>query len=232
MFSEGHVATSGEDWMRPELAMEALRLTRITAGLMPRESEAQGLVALMAFTASRFPARIGAGGRPILLADQNRARWDRSLIRLGERSLARAEQLAARPGPYALQAAIAAGHAAAPSIAATDWARIAELYGELCRIAPSPVTELNRAIAVAEAEGPEAGLRLVEEIAAAGAITAFHLVPSVRGELLARLGRREEAAAEFAHAAELAGNERERAVLQEKAARIRSEAPSEDAAPR
>jgi len=229
MFSEGHVASSGRDWMRPELAMEALRLTRIAAALMPREPEIQGLVALMAFTASRFPARIDAQGRPILLADQNRARWDRSLIGLGRRSLARAETLsverspraeAPRRGPYTLQAAIAACHAAAPSIAATDWHRIAELYGELCRVAPSPVTELNRAIAVAEAEGPELGLRLVDEIAAAGAIAAFHLVPSVRGELLARLGRAEEASAELARAAELASNERERAVLREKAAMV------------
>lgn len=237
MFSEGHVATSGEDWMRPELAMEALRLARITAGLMPREPEIHGLVALMALTASRFPARVDSEGRPILLADQNRARWDRSLIRLGERSLARAAELwearaardraaqtdPSRPrrGSYTIQAAIAACHASAPSFAATDWRRIAELYGELCALAPSPVTELNRAIAVAESEGAEAGLRLVDEIADTGAMAEFHLLPSVRGELLARLGRAEEAGAELERAAGLATNERERVVLLEKAAAIR-----------
>lgn len=229
MFSEGHVATSGADWMRPELAAEALRLGRVVAALMPREPEVHGLVALMAFTASRFPARVGPGGRPILLADQNRARWDRSLIRLGDRSLARAAELweersarAGRPmrGSYTLQASIAACHAAAPSVAETDWRRIVGLYSELCRLAPSPVAELNRAIAVAEADGPDAGLRLVDEIAAGGSMAAFHLFPSVRGELLARLGRPDEAGAEFARAAELATNDRERAVLRQKAAAV------------
>lgn len=226
MFSEGHVATSGKDWMRPELAMEALRLTRVVAALQPREPEVHGLVALMAFTASRFPARVDAEGRPVLLADQSRARWDRTLIGLGERSLVRAGELwgarsvspgRAESGPYTLQAEIAACHAAAPRFDATDWHRIAALYGTLCRVAPSPVTELNRAIAVAEAEGPAAGLALVDSLADAKILGASHLLPSVRGELLARLGRNDEAAEEFKRAADLATNERERAVLRQKA---------------
>lgn len=229
MFSEGHVATSGKDWMRPELALEALRLARVVTGLMPREPEAHGLVALMAFTASRFPARIDAEGRPVLLADQQRTRWDRSLIGLGNRSLAKARELWARrsaesgrseSGSYTLQAEIAACHAAAPRFELTDWRRIAELYAQLCAVAPSPITELGRAIAVAEADGPVAGLALVEGLADTKQLSASHLLPSVRGELLARLGRNEEAAEELKSAAELATNERERAVLREKAARL------------
>ena len=229
MFSEGHVATSGKDWMRPELALEALRLARVVTGLMPREPEAHGLVALMAFTASRFPARIDAEGRPVLLADQQRTRWDRSLIGLGNRSLAKARELWARrsaesgrseSGSYTLQAEIAACHAAAPRFELTDWRRIAELYAQLCAVAPSPITELGRAIAVAEADGPVAGLALVEGLADTKQLSAPHLLPSVRGELLARLGRNEEAAEELKSAAELATNERERAVLREKAARL------------
>lgn len=215
--------------MRPELAMEALRLARVVAGLTPREPEVHGLVALMTFTASRFGARVDAAGQPVLLADQNRARWDRTLIGLGERSLTRAGELWAtrtvatgRPetGPYTLQAEIAACHAAAPRFESTDWRRIASIYATLCRVAPSPVTELNRAIAVAEAEGPAAGLVLVDGLTDAKLLSTSHLLPSVRGELLARLGRLDEAAAELGRAAELATNEREKAVLREKVARI------------
>ena len=229
MFSEGHVATSGKDWMRPELALEALRLARVVTGLMPREPEAHGLVALMAFTASRFLARIDAEGRPVLLAGQQRTRWDRSLIGLGNRSLAKARESWARrsaesgrseSGSYTLQAEIAACHAAAPRFELTDWRRIAELYAQLCAVAPSPITELGRAIAVAEADGPAAGLALVEGLADTKQLSASHLLPSVRGELLARLGRNDEAAEELKSAAELATNERERAVLREKAARL------------
>lgn len=229
MFSEGHVATSGKDWMRPELALEALRLARVVTGLMPREPEAHGLVALMAFTASRFPARIDAEGRPVLLADQQRTRWDRPLIGLGNRSLAKARESWARrsaesgrseSGSCTLQAEIAACHAAAPRFELTDWRRIAELYAQLCAVAPSPITELGRAIAVAEADGPAAGLALVEGLADTKQLSASHLLPSVRGELLLRLGRNDEAAEELKSAAELATNERERAVLREKAARL------------
>ncbi|WP_309132180.1 sigma-70 family RNA polymerase sigma factor [Brevibacterium sp.] len=219
MFSEGHVAASGPDWMRPELAMDALRLTRVTAGLLPGEPEVHGLVALMASTAARFPARVRPDGRPILLADQNRARWDRSLIHLGERSLRTALALREARGAYTVQAQIAAVHAEATDVASTDWTRIAVLYSDLNRAAPSPVTELNRAIAIAEADGPLAGLRVVDELAASGALATFHLIPSVRGELLSRLGRAEEARAEFERAADLATNEREREVLRAKARR-------------
>ncbi|RBP63437.1 RNA polymerase sigma factor (sigma-70 family) [Brevibacterium sanguinis] len=219
LFSEGHVATSGPDWMRPELAMDALRLTRVTAALMPREPEVHGLVALMALTASRFPSRVRADGRPILLGDQDRSRWDRSIIRLGERSLRTALTLREARGAYTIQAQIAAVHAAATSVDSTDWTRIAALYADLGRAAPSPITDLNRAIAVAEADSPDAGLRLVDELAASGVLAKLHLIPSVRGELLSRLGRLEEARAEFDRAARLATNERERDVLLEKARR-------------
>lgn len=234
MFSEGHVATSGKDWMRPELALEALRLTRVVAALLPREPETCGLVALMAFTASRFPARVDAEGGPVLLADQQRSRWDRSLIGLGIRSLDRARTLwtqrsaesgRTESGTYTLQAEIAACHALAPRFEVTDWRRISELYGQLCLAAPSPITELNRAIAVAEADGPAAGLALVDQLAEAKSITSFHLIPSVRGELLARLGRNDEAVSELEQAAELATNDRERAVLRQKARRLREGAP-------
>lgn len=239
MFSEGHVATAGADWMKPELSMDALRLTRITAGLVPEEPEVHGLIALMAFTAARFPARLRPDETPILLADQDRSRWDRSLIRLGERSLHRAERLhAARAvptaqalhtaqtpgtgsGPYTLQAAIAAVHASARRFPDTDWERIAQLYGELETVAPSPMTTLNRAIAIAEAESPEAGLRVIEDSGIARALARFHHVPSVRGELLARAGRTAEALTEFDRAAELAVNDREAAVLRDKADRLR-----------
>lgn len=220
MFSEGHVATSGPDWMRPELAMEALRLTRVTAGLLPKDPEVHGLVALMAFTAARFPSRIKANGEPILLADQDRSTWDRPLIRLGSRSLQTACTLREARGPYTLQAMIAERHAAAKSVESTDWNRIAQLYGDLNRALPSPITELNRAIAIAEAEGPAQGLSLVDQLASAGTLARFHLIPSVRGELLSRLGRIREALAEFERAVALAGNDREREVLRAKARRI------------
>lgn len=227
MFSEGHVATAGTDWMKPELSMDALRLTRITAGLVPEEPEVHGLVALMAFTAARFPSRVRPDGTPILLADQDRTRWDRSLIRLGERSLHRAQALhtaqtrGTGSGPYTLQAAIAAVHASARRFPDTDWERIAQLYRELESVAPSPMTTLNRAIAIAEAESPEAGLRVIDDSGIARALARFHHVPSVRGELLARAGRTAEALSEFDRAAELAVNDREAAVLRDKADRLR-----------
>lgn len=220
LFSEGHVATAGRDWMRPELSMDALRLTRITAGLLPREPEVHGLVALMAFTAARFPARLGPGREPVLLADQDRSRWDRSLIRLGEASLTTALGLRERRGSYTVQAQIAGVHSSARRFADTDWVRIAALYADLEALAPSPVTRLNRIIAIAEADGPAAGLRLLDDSGIADELARFHLVPSVRGELLARLGRDAEAVAEFTRAAELATNEREREVLRGKARRL------------
>lgn len=217
MFSEGHVAASGPDWMRPGLAMEALRLARITARLLPREPEVHGLVSLMAFTAARFPSRLEPDGSPILLADQDRSAWDRSLLRLGRRSLQRATELRDSRGSYTLQALIASCHAESASVASTDWQRIAALYGDLNRVTPSPVTELNRAIAIAEANGPAAGLDIVDDLAAAENAATLHLIPSVRGELLARLGRKREAHAEFERAASLAANDRERDVLLAKA---------------
>lgn len=221
LFSEGHVATSGPDWMRPDIALDALRLTRVTAGLMPSEPEIHGLVALMAFTAARFPARLGPGGTPVLLADQNRALWDRTLIHLGERSLDTALGLREARGIYTIQAQIAATHAGARSVESTDWPRIANLYADLGTAAPSPVTELNRAIAVAEADGPRAGLRIVDDLVASGSLSTFHLIPSVRGELLSRLGEVTEAISEFERAADLTTNEREREVLQAKAEALR-----------
>ncbi|WP_209325555.1 RNA polymerase sigma factor [Brevibacterium renqingii] len=220
MFSEGHVATSGSDWMRPELAFDALRLTRITAGLLPREPETHGLVALMAFTASRFPARLDPTGAPILLADQDRSRWDRSLIRLGGAALKRSLDLREARGTYAIQAQIAEVHASARTIDDTDWERTVTLYGDLSRIKPSAITDLNKAIAIAEARGPAAGLERVDALAEAGALSRFHLIPSVRGELLARLGEIREARAEFHRAAKLATNDREREVLEDKARRL------------
>lgn len=220
MFSEGHVATPGRDWMRPELAMEALRLTRMSAGLLPQEAEVHGLVSLMAFTASRFPARLGRKGEPILLADQDRSKWDRSLIRLGRESLHTARNLRPAVGPYTLQAMVAACHAEAPNVETTNWTRIAQLYADLNRAHPSPITQLNRAIAIAEAQGAAQGLALVDELSSAGALDKFHLVPSVRGELLSRLGRSREACAQFEHAASLTKNDREREVLLAKAKRI------------
>jgi RNA polymerase sigma factor (sigma-70 family) len=216
IFNEGYTATSGGDWMRPALQDEALRLGRMLAQLAPREPEAQGLVALMELQASRAAARVDREGRPVLLLDQDRLRWDGILIRRGLAALARAELLGP-PGPYALQAAIAACHARARTAGDTDWARIAALYGELARLSPSPVVELNRAVAVGMAEGPAAGLALVDALAADGALARYQWLPAVRGDLLEKLGRRAEAGAEFARAAQMAANVRERALLEERA---------------
>ena len=219
VFNEGYSATAGDDWMRPQLCEEALRLGRILAGLVPNEPEVHGLVALMEIQASRFPARVGPSGEPVLLLDQNRARWDRLLIGRGLAALARAEALADIPGSYALQAAIAACHARAPTSGETDWKRIAALYATLAERAPSPVVELNRAVAVAMAFGPAAGLDLVDRLAAEPSLRDYHLLPSVRGDLLAKLGRHDEAREEFERAASLTRNARERALLLDRAER-------------
>jgi len=216
VFNEGYTATSGDDWMRPALQDEALRLGRMLAELAPREPEAQGLAALMELQAARAAARVDRAGRPVLLLDQDRARWDGVLIRRGLAALARAELLG-EPGPYVLQAAIAACHARARTAGETDWARIAALYGELARSYPSPVVELNRAVAVGMAEGPAAALALVDALAAGGALERYQWLPSVRGDLLEKLGRRAEAGAEFARAAQMASNARERELLEERA---------------
>jgi RNA polymerase sigma factor (sigma-70 family) len=212
IFNEGYSATAGGDWMRVELCEDALRLGRVLAQILPGEGEVHGLVALMEIQQSRARARVGRDGAPVLLADQDRARWDRLLIARGLAALARAVETGPL-GPYGLQAAIAACHARAPSTAATDWAQIAALYGALAAAAPSPVVELNRAVAISMAEGPEAGLAAVDALAGEPALRGYHLLPAVRGDMLARLGRREEASAEFARAAELTRNERERELL-------------------
>jgi RNA polymerase sigma factor (sigma-70 family) len=217
VFNEGYAATAGCDWMRPALCEEALRLGRILAGLAPHEPEVLGLVALLEIQTSRLAARVGPGGEPVLLLDQDRARWDPLLIRRGLAALERAQALGGR-GPYALQAEIAACHARAHQAAQTDWPRIAELYDELARVAGSPVVELNRGVAHAMAFGPAAGLALVEPLAAEKALAGYHLLPSVRGDLLARLGRLGEARVEFERAAGLTRNERERTLLLERAA--------------
>ncbi|HWY91031.1 MAG TPA: RNA polymerase sigma factor [Solirubrobacteraceae bacterium] len=222
VFNEGYVASSGEDWMRPELCREALRLGRILAELTPGESEVHGLVALMELQMSRFGARIGPEGEPVLLSDQDRARWDRLLASRGlaalERAQAPARATGAAIGPYTLQAAIAACHTRAHAVRETDWERIAALYDALAQLEPSPVVELNRAVAVAMAFGPQAGLELIEALAASPALKDYRLLPSVRGDLLARLGRRAEAHAEFERAARLAHNARERRLLLDRAA--------------
>jgi len=221
VFNEGYSATAGDDWVRPALCEDALRLGRILAELVPKEPEAHGLVALMEIQASRLGARIGASGEPILLLDQDRARWDQLLIRRGLAALERAEKLGGAIGPYALQAAIAACHARARGPAETDWARIAALYDALARLTPSPVVELNRAVAVGMASGPAAGLALVDALTAEPSLQGYHLLPSVRGDLLARLGRFDEARAEFERAAALTRNARERTLLLERAAALR-----------
>lgn len=213
IFNEGYAATAGDDWLRPGLCEDALRLARVLAGLMGQEPEVHGLVALLELQASRTAARTGPDGEPVLLAEQNRSRWDRLLIRRGYAALERANALGGAPSPYALQAAIAACHAHAVTYEETDWAVIATLYGLLVKAAPSPVVELNRAVAVSMAEGPEAGLALVDALAGDPALAAYHLLPSVRGDLLARLGRADEARAEFVRAAGLTRNARERALL-------------------
>jgi RNA polymerase sigma-70 factor, ECF subfamily len=218
VFNEGYAATAGDDWVRPALCEEALRLGRILAGLVPQEPEVHGLVALMEIQASRLRARIGPSGEPVLLLDQDRARWDQLLIRRGLAALDRAEALGGAPGSYALQAAIAACHARARTGAETDWARIAALYEALARLTPSPVVELNRAVAVAMAFGPAAGLELVDALTAEPLLAGYHLLPSVRGDLLAKLGRAEEARAEFERAASLTRNARERELLLARAA--------------
>ena len=213
VFNEGYSATAGEDWVRPELCEDAMRLGRILAELVPLEPEVHGLVALMEIQASRSRARVGPSGEPILLLEQDRGRWDQLLIRRGLAALARAEELSGARGPYALQAAIAACHARARTPEETDWARIAALYDALAQLAPSPVVELNRAVAVAMAFGPAAGLELVDELTAEPSLKAYHLLPSVRGDLLAKLGRLGEARPEFERAASLTRNARERELL-------------------
>jgi RNA polymerase sigma factor (sigma-70 family) len=218
IFNEGYTATAGSDWMRPQLCEEALRLGRILVGLAPREAEAHGLVALMELQASRVHARTGPNGEPVLLLDQNRGRWDQLLIRRGLKALELAEKLAQSPGGYTLQAAIAACHARARVADETDWRRIAALYAELAAVVPSPVVELNRAVAVGMAQGPAAGLEIVDTLISEPALRSYHLLPTVRGDLLAKLGRGDEARAEFERAATLTRNTRERDLLLERAA--------------
>jgi RNA polymerase sigma factor (sigma-70 family) len=213
VFNEGYAASAGEDWIRPALCEEALRLGRILAALAPGEPEAHGLIALLEIQASRSRARLGPGGEPVLLLEQDRSRWDLLLIGRGLRALERAEAVRGPLGPYGLQAAIAACHARARTAVETDWVRIAALYDALSQIAPSPIVELNRAVALGMAFGPEVGLELLDEIADEPALRGYHLLPSVRGDLLAKLGRREEAAAEFERAASLTENARERELL-------------------
>jgi RNA polymerase sigma-70 factor (ECF subfamily) len=217
IFNEGYSATAGDDWMRPALCEEALRLGRILAGLVPKEPEVHGLVALMEIQASRSKARVNATGEPVLLLDQDRAKWDRLLIGRGLAALEQAERLGGARGPYAIQAAIVACHARALVATDTDWERIAELYGELGRIEPSPVVELNRAVAVGMASGPGAGLELVDALRDDPALKNYHLLPSVRGDLLKKLGRNEEARVEFERAASITRNARERTLLLDRA---------------
>ncbi len=225
VFNEGYSATAGDDWMRPALCEEALRLARILTGLAAEEPEAHGLVALLEIQASRARARVDAAGEPILLLDQDRARWDRVLIGRGLAALERAERLGGARGPYALQAAIAACHARARTADETDWARIATLYTALAEEAPSPVIELNRAVAVGMADGPAAGLALVERLATEPALASYPWLPSVRGDLLVKLGRADEARAEFERAAALNQNAREREILLRRAAACAGEIP-------
>lgn len=222
IFNEGYSATAGDDWMRPALCEEALRLGRILAELVPKEPEAHGLIALLEIQASRIRTRTGPKGEIVPLFEQNRARWDQLLIRRGLAALKRAESLGEALGPYALQAAIAACHARARTPEETDWARIVALYDALAQLVPSPVVELNRAVAVGIAFGPAAGLELVDELIAEPSLKAYHLLPSVRGDLLAKLGRNDEARQEFERAAALTGNLRERTLLLQRAAGCKS----------
>ena len=217
IFNEGYSATAGDDWMRPALCDDALRLGRILAELAPNEPEVHGLVALMEIQASRSPARIGPSGEPILLFDQDRGRWDQLLIHRGLAALERAEKLDGG-GPYSLQAAIAACHARAHANEETDWARIAALYAQLAQLSPSPVVELNRAVALSFASGPAAGLELVDKLTAEPSLKTYHLLPSVRGDLLKKLGRMDEARTEFQRAASLTRNAREQKLLLDRAA--------------
>ncbi|HEY8196571.1 MAG TPA: RNA polymerase sigma factor [Gemmatimonadales bacterium] len=218
IFNEGYTATAGDDWMRPALCEDALRLGRIVAGLAPEEPEVHGLVALMEIQASRARARVGQSGEPVLLLEQDRGRWDQLLIHRGLVALERAEALGDTPGPYALQAAIAACHARAHTADETDWQRIASLYDALAELVPSPVVALNRAVAIGMAFGPAAGLELVDSLTEEPALENYHLLPSVRGDLLAKLGRTEEAREQFERAASLTRNVRERDLLLERAA--------------
>jgi RNA polymerase sigma-70 factor, ECF subfamily len=218
IFNEGYSATAGDDWLRPGLCEDALRFGRILAGLTPREPEVHGLVALMEIQASRTAARTGPSGEAVLLLDQDRARWDRTLIRRGLAALQRAQDLGGAFGPYALQAAIAACHVRARTAADTDWERLAALYDALAQLAPSPVVQLNRAVAVSMAFGPQAGLDLVDVLESDGTLDGYHLLPSVRGDLLAKLGRLDEARTDFERAAALTRNTRERDLLQQRAA--------------
>ena len=223
IFNEGYSATAGTDWVRPALCEEALRLGRILAELAPTDPEVHGLVALMEIQASRLGARVGPSGEPILLLDQDRARWDRLLIRRGLAALERAEQLGGALGPYGMQAAIAACHARATTAAETDWPRIVALYDAVAQLAPSPVVELNRAVAVGMAFGPAAGLEIVDALVAEPSLKSYYLLPAVRGDLLRKLGRSDEARAEFERSASLTGNVRERELLQRRAAECAAE---------
>jgi RNA polymerase sigma factor (sigma-70 family) len=225
IFNEGYSATAGDDWMRPQLCEEALRLGRILAELVPREPEAHGLTALMEIQASRLRARVGPSGEPILLFDQNRALWDQLLIRRGLAALARAESLGQERGPYALQASIAACHARARAADETDWPHIVALYNDLALLIPSPVVELNRAVAVGMASGPSAGLELIDALRAEPSLRSYHLLPSVRGHLLVKLGRLSEARTEFERAASLTQNSRERELLLNRARGCTGEQP-------
>jgi predicted RNA polymerase sigma factor len=218
IFTEGSSASSGDDLIRLDLASEAQRLARVLSRLMPEEPEVHGLLALLELTAARFPARTGPDGEPVLLEHQDRRRWDSAAIRRGRAALARAERAGRGLGAYGLQAAIAECHAVAPSVDATNWERVVLIYEALGRLAPSPVVDLNRAVAVSMARGPAAALPIVDELAAADALSDSHLLPSVRGELLTRLGRTGEARTELSRAIRLCGNERERAVLERKLA--------------
>jgi predicted RNA polymerase sigma factor len=218
VFNEGYSATAGDDWMRPSLCEEALRLGRVVAELVPQEPEVHGLVALMEIQASRLRARVGPAGEPVLLMDQDRGRWDRLLIRRGLAALERAESQGDGLGSYGLQAAIAACHAQARTAEETDWKRIAALYATLARLTPSPVVELNRAVAVAMAEGPAAGLAIADLLLDEPSLRTYHLLPSVRADFLAKLGRVDEARAEYERAASLTRNARERDLLLERAA--------------
>ncbi|MEY2149382.1 RNA polymerase sigma factor [Rhodanobacter sp. 115] len=226
IFNEGYTATSGSDWMRPALCEEALRLGRMLAALMPRNAEVHGLLALLEIQASRSHARVSADGQPILLPEQDRSRWDRLQIQRGLAALERAEKLDAARGPYTLQAAIAACHARAASAEQTDWPRIASLYAELARVTPSPVVELNRAVAISRADGPAAGLRLIDSLRDEPALANYHLLPAVRGDLLEKLGRHNEARVEFKRAASLTRNARERDVMLARAGKQEPAPPS------
>ena len=220
IFTEGSSATSGSEWIRPDLTREAVRLTRILARLVPDEAEAHGLLALLELTAARFPARVSEDGEPVLLEEQDRRRWDRAAIRRGRAALVQAGRVGRGLGAYGVQAAIAECHAVASSVEETDWERVVLLYEALGRLAPSPVVDLNRAVAISMARGPAAALHIVDDLVAAGSLAGSHLLPSVRGELLNRLGQTDEARREIARAVQLCGNERERGLLQRKLAAL------------